>query len=128
MPGPISKLKHSVVASLLDQEDFILVVVNPACPGVHLPEELMQMDKPVGLHVGFRMTEPIPDLTLNPDGITATLSFNRTLFRCSLPWASIVQISAGDEHLIWLSPTSTLEPRSGPGKPAKEERPKLRLV
>jgi hypothetical protein len=120
--GPITKLKQQIVSQLLGELDYVLLVVDPRCPGVALPAEVVACGQPVGLHIGFRVAIPIPDLQLTDHGITGTLSFNRAPFHCALPWASVVQVSAGDEHLLWLTPPSGDDP-----EPCGC-RPKLHLV
>jgi hypothetical protein len=120
--GAINKLKRQVVSQLLSELDYILLVVDPRCAGVTLPAELVALGQPVGLHIGFHLAIPIPDLQVEESGISGTLSFNRTPFRCALPWTSVVQISAHDEHLLWLTPPPAEEP------PAADSRPRLKLV
>jgi hypothetical protein len=125
-PGPIARLRREIVEKLLAEADFIAVVVSPLCPGVKLPEEYLRAGEPVPLHLGWRLPLPIPDLVLDERGISGTLSFRRTPFACHLPWESILQVSLGDEHLVWI----TAGPPPAPAEPPPEEqrRPKLRLV
>lgn len=125
-PGPIAGLRREVIERLLGQTDYLLLVVTPGCPGVRLPEELLQAGQPVPLHIGWRLPVPIPDLRLDEAGISGTLSFQRTPHPCQLPWASIVQVSLGDEHLIWLTPELASPPAERPHAP--ESHPKLKLV
>ncbi len=123
--GPIGRLKRLVLEQLLREEDFVLVVVDPASPGVKLPTPLLEGGQPVALHLGLRMAVPVPDLLVDETGISGTLSFNRAPFHVSLPWPSLVQVSVRDEHLIWLTPSAPgLEPRA----PGSKDRPRLRLV
>ncbi|MCC6751413.1 MAG: hypothetical protein IT371_27425 [Deltaproteobacteria bacterium] len=127
----MSQLKPLVVRRLLEEQDYILVVVNPVVTGVKLPEPLMQAREPVGIHVGWRMAIPVPDLEVTDDGISGTLSFNRSPFPCAFPWASIIQLSVGDEHLLWISPPVEPAPPKGEppkGEPTKRDRPHLRVV
>ena len=120
--GPITKLKQQIVSQLLGELDYVLLVVDPRSPGVTLPAEIVEAGQPVGLHIGFQVAIPIPDLQLDEHGIMGTLSFNRIPFHCALPWASVVQVSVGDEHLLWLAPPSTGD------EPEPKSRCKLRLV
>jgi hypothetical protein len=124
--GSVAHLKKSAVEQLLQQEDHILVVVDPTQPNVVLPEHLLSAGQPVGLNIGYRLALPIPDLELDEVGLRGTLSFNRTPFYCSLPWQSMVQVSVHDEHLIWLIPTEREASPPPPERP--EERPRLRVL
>ena len=130
--GSIARQKRQVITQLLDEEDFILMLVHPQAPGVKLPDELMEATQPVGINIGWRMAIPAPDLKLDADGISCTLSFNRTPFFCEFPWHAIMQVSVDEEHMIWIeSPPdpSVDEPKPPrPRKPSSGERPKLKLV
>jgi len=102
--GTIAKIKKMVLTRILEEEDFILVVVHPVVPGVVLPEDLMNSSQPVGLHIGRRMKTPIVDLEISQQGIRGTLSFDATPFLCEIPWRSVIQLSTGEEHLLWMEP------------------------
>ena len=126
--GAIADLKLVVVTALLEREDFIFVVVDPSHPNIRLPDFLIEAAQPVGLNIGYRMPVPIPDLEVGDDGIEGTLSFSRQPFPCAIPWEAVLQVSVGEEHLVWVVPPreSTAE---GPEEPTPDtERPKLRLV
>lgn len=125
-PGPIAGLRREIVERLLGEVDFVLLVVNPGCPGVRLPDALMVAGQPVPLHIGWRLAVPIPDLRIDQSGVSGTLSFGRAPHACHVPWASIVQVSLGDEHLIRITPE--LIPGHAETPSASEARPKLRLV
>jgi hypothetical protein len=43
------------------------------------------------------MTVPIPDLVIDDDGISATLSFNRTPFLCRVPWTAVFALVGPDK-------------------------------
>jgi len=124
--GSIARLKRQAVQWLLQEEDFFLVVVNPGAEGVELPAALIEAGQPVGLNIGLRMAVPIPDLIVDEQGISATLSFDRTPHHCTLPWPAVLQLSAGLEHLVWVEPEPEEEPPA-PG-PQRGGRPRLKLV
>ena len=130
--GSISRLKRQIVTQLLEEEDFILMLVHPQIPGVVLPDDLMSSKQPVGINIGWRMAIPAPDLTLGEDNISCTLSFNQTPFFCEFPWSSIMQVSVSDEHMIWIEPppepAAEAPEETGESKPSSGERPKLKLV
>ena len=54
------------------------------------------------LQVGLNMAIPIPDLKVDDDGVTCTLSFSRTPFWCSLPWTAVYALVGEDGRgMIW---------------------------
>jgi hypothetical protein len=125
----LANLKRLVVSRLLQDEDFILLVVRPGVAGVELPGPLMEARQPIGIHIGYRMTIPVPDLELDDRGVSATLSFDRAPFRCFLPWDAVEQIVVDEERLIWLGPLPEhppVEDREEPEHPSSGRR--LRLV
>ncbi len=116
--GSIAELKRSALEQLLQQEDFVLLVINPTMTGVKLPSPLIEARQPVPIHLGFRMAVPVPDLVIDDSGITGTLSFDRTPFACHFPWPALMQVSVGDEHLVWVVPVDEGEL----SEPATDER------
>jgi hypothetical protein len=96
------EIKRQALSSLLAANDTVLVVVDPNHPRVLLPEDLLEAKAPVGLQIGHRMAIPIPDLALTETELSGTLSFRRTPFACRVPWPAIVQISLGEDHILWV--------------------------
>jgi len=121
--GALADTKRLVLEQLLAAEDYFLLIIDPRQEGVVLPPDLIDAGQPVALNVGHRMPVPIPDLVVDERGVAGTLSFDRSPFHCTLPWAAVVQISAGNEHLVWVVP-----PPETPVTTPKRERPKLRVV
>jgi len=130
--GSIAELKRMAIEQLLEQEPFMLVVVNPLTPGVQLPDYLVDASQPVPLHIGLRMAVEIPDLRIDDEGITGTLSFNRLPFHCVLPWPCLMQVSVDDEHLVWVVPPDDGEPPAADDDDDDDgdgpKKPHLRLV
>lgn len=138
--GTISNIKRTVIEQLLQEEDFILVVVLPTVPGVKLPDDLLKAAEPVGLNVGYKMAIPIPDLKLDDTGVSGTLSFNRMPFHCTFPWRAVVQVTADMEHMIWVEPPPEQEgevveqseapspPPPRPERTSRSHRSHLKLV
>jgi hypothetical protein len=127
----LTELKHQVITWLLQHEDFVLVIVDPQVPGVVIPDDLLKLRQPVGLHIGWRLTLPIPDLSINEESISGTLSFNRQPHFCVLPWAAIRQVTVKDDHLLWIETSpqpAELEGLEGERALAQPAKPKLRLV
>lgn len=127
--GSIAALKRRAVEQLLAAEDYILIVINPLVRGVALPAPLIEARQPVPIHVGHRLAVPIPDLAIDDAGISGTLAFGERSFPCSFPWPSVIQLSVGNEHLVWVVPSADAEPEQsspeGAGRAAKRH---LRLV
>jgi len=121
--GSVANLKRIVVERLLEMEDHFLVVIDPRCEGVAIPKDLIDAAQPVGLSIGRRLTVPIPDLEVNDEGLCGTLSFNRTPFHCVLPWPCVIQVSAHDEHLVWIGAK-----HDAPSADDLDQKPKLRVV
>ena len=121
----ISALKRTAVTQLLDVEAYIMVVVNPATAGVRLPRELLSAGEPIALNVGYRMAVPIPDLRVDEEALRGTLSFSRSPFYCEIPWAAVMQLSVGDEHVVWVNASADPAQKS---QPKAKGRPNLRLV
>ena len=125
--GSIARLKYEIFDRLIEQEDFFLVVINPEAAGVDMPVDLIAAGQPVGINLGLRMAIPIPDLVIDEQGISGTLSFNRIPYFCTFPWSSVMQVSAGLEHLIWVLPPEDVA-SVGPTEPAASKKPRLKLV
>jgi stringent starvation protein B len=54
------------------------------------------------LQVGLNMAVPIPDLQVDDEGVTCTLSFNRAPFWCRLPWTAVYALVGDDKRgMIW---------------------------
>src|SRR6202022_5111453 len=54
------------------------------------------------LQVGLSMPVPIPDLRLDDDGLSCTLSFNRAPFFCVVPWTSVFAMVGDDGRgMVW---------------------------
>jgi hypothetical protein len=133
--GSIARLKRQAIEELLRHEDYIFLVINPLVPGVALPEYLIEGAQPVPINIGYNMAVPIADLEIDDRGIFGTLSFNRSPFRCAFPWASLIQITVGDEHLVWVNAAEVpAELRPAEQRPAEQRpataarKPHLRLV
>ncbi|MCB9558749.1 MAG: hypothetical protein H6707_21710 [Deltaproteobacteria bacterium] len=128
--GPIAQLKRTALQHLLEDLDYVLLVVNPLHAGVKLPQRLIDEGQPVPLHIGWRLPLPVPDLKIDEHGISGTLSFEQGSVFCLLPWAALMQVSVGDEHIVWISPqpTSSVDETLGEHPAERKKKPDLRLV
>ena len=79
------------VAMALLQGPSIFIHLDPRKPEVVVPTYFKKQPQLV-LQVGLNMAIPIPDLKVDDEGVTCTLSFNRRQFWCRLPWTAIYAI------------------------------------
>jgi len=78
------------------------------------------------------MPVPIPDLLLDTNGVSGTLSFEGTPFKCFVPWDAVFALVADDgKGKVWVdevppevyqqAPATTTAPE--PGKAATKSQP-----
>lgn len=89
LPGKID------VAQQLLRKGSLFIHLDPRRQDVVVPPWLRHQAQLV-LQVGYDMPIPIDDLTVDSYGVTGTLSFSRTPFRCMIPWAAVFAL-VGDE-------------------------------
>jgi hypothetical protein len=108
------------VADALLEGPSVYVHLDPRCDTVVVPKWLGTQSQLV-LQVGLNMAVTIPDLEVGDDGITCTLSFNRSPFWCFLPWVAIYALVGEDGRgMIW--------PDDIPPEHAKANKPALSVV
>ena len=101
----------------------VLLLLDARQPDVVVPENL-RTNPNLALEIGYDMPNPIPDLNVGSDGVSATLSFHATSFRCWLPWAAVHGVLVRFGAL-----SSPSEPPPAPEPPPKAPRPRhLKLV
>lgn len=129
MDGPPRKLppKREVLLALLS-EGGVYVHLDPRRPGVLVPKWFQNQAELI-LQLGLNMSIPIPDLEVDDEGVTCTLSFNRAPFWCKLPWNAIFALVSEKDRrgIVWpedVPPESTLSRGSSPPT-SKPARPKL---
>lgn len=141
------------VAMALLKGPSVYVHLDPRQDSVIVPKWFKKQPQLV-LQVGMNMAVPIQDLELGEEGITCTLSFNRSPFWCCMPWSAIYALVGEDGRgMIWpedvpaelaakqqkpvLKVVDSKKPKKRAVKPepkvskepaAKEERPKLTAV
>lgn len=142
MTGDQLPEKRLVLLELL-KEAWVYVHLDPRREGVVLPEFLRDQPRLV-LQYGYNMPVPMHDLTIDDQGIAATLSFRRAPCATFIPWSAVFAMTDGEKHgMVWpdavpadlqLEPPSQPEPPSAPApapaaKPGKKPRPShLKLV
>lgn len=127
--------KKDVALALLEREPSVFIHLDPRRPGVSVPKWLAGQPQLV-LQIGLNMAIPIPDLKVDDEGISCTLSFNRSPFWCRLPWHAIWALMSEDHRgMVWPedippdlpAPKQQRSSASSP-KPAKRPRPRLAAV
>lgn len=92
--------KKEVALSILEKGD-LHIHLDPRRNGVVVPPKLRALPR-LTLQVGYRMAVPIKDLVVDEAGISATLSFERSPFWCSLPWSSVFALAGKDQQgMVW---------------------------
>jgi len=79
--------KKDVALALLEQAT-VLVHLDPRGEQVQVPAWFKRQPQLV-LQIGLNMPKPIPDLNVDDDGISCTLSFSNAPHFCQLPWSSV---------------------------------------
>jgi stringent starvation protein B len=99
---PMTRLppKKDVALALLEQAT-VLVHLDPRGEQVQVPAWFKRQPQLV-LQIGLNMPKPIPDLNVDDDGISCTLSFSNSPHYCHLPWASVYAlIGASGRGMVW---------------------------
>jgi stringent starvation protein B len=92
--------KKDVALALLERSS-VYVHLDPRPPAVGVPAWFKKQPQLV-LQIGLNMPVPIPDLRLDDDGLSCTLSFNRNPFFCVVPWASVFAMVGDDGRgMVW---------------------------
>jgi stringent starvation protein B len=92
--------KKEVALALLERSS-VYVHLDPRQNAVVVPPWFKKQAQLV-LQIGLNMPMPIPDLRLDDDGMSCTLSFNRSPFFCVVPWASVFAMVGEDGRgMVW---------------------------
>jgi stringent starvation protein B len=121
--------KIEVVRALLEGGRSVFVHLDPRAIGVVVPAWFKHQAQLV-LQVGFNMPIPIRDLRVDDDGMSCTLSFNRSPFFCIIPWTS-VYATVGDDGrgMVWpddVPPEVALQARQREASPTAAKQPPSR--
>ncbi|HEX8791836.1 MAG TPA: ClpXP protease specificity-enhancing factor SspB [Polyangiaceae bacterium] len=95
--------KKEVALALLERSNDkgIYVHLDPRQAAVVVPPWFKKQPQLV-LQIGLNMAIPIPDLRLDDEGMSCTLSFNRSPFFCVVPWTSVFAIVGDDARgMVW---------------------------
>jgi stringent starvation protein B len=125
--------KKEVAITLLEGPS-LFVHLDPRRAGVLVPKWFMGQSQLV-LQVGLNMAIPIPDLKVDEQGVTCTLSFNRAPFWCRMPWSAIYALVGEDGRgMVWPDdvPPEVAQQmqrqQAAPAKPSASKRPRAKLA
>lgn len=92
--------KKDVVLQLLEQAT-VYVHLDPRGEAVRVPPWFKRQPQLV-LQIGLNMAVPIPDLEVDDEGLSCTLSFNRSPFLCVIPWSSVFALVDDQRQgMVW---------------------------
>jgi hypothetical protein len=110
----------------------MFIHLDPRRPDVVVPKWFTGQPQLV-LQVGLNMAIPIPDLKVDEEGISCTLSFNRSPFWCRIPWSAVYALVGEDGRGgVWADdvPPEVQQQKQAPAKaaPGRKGRAKLAPV
>lgn len=92
--------KKEVALALLERSN-VDVYLDPRAKGVVVPPQFRKEPRLI-LKIGLNMPVPIPDLRLDDESMSCTLSFNRSPFYCVVPWPSVFAMVGEDGRgMVW---------------------------
>jgi len=92
--------KKEVALALLERSN-VDVYLDPRARGVVVPPQFRKEPRLI-LKIGLNMQVPIPDLRLDEESMSCTLSFNRSPFYCVVPWTSVFAMVGEDGRgMVW---------------------------
>jgi stringent starvation protein B len=122
--------KKEVALALLERGS-VHVHLDPRAGGVVVPAWFKRQPQLV-LQVGLNMPVPIPDLRVDEDGMSCTLSFNRSPFFCIVPWSAVFAMVGDDSRgMVWpddVPPEVATQARGREAEPAKKPSPPRALT
>lgn len=76
------------------------------------------------LQVGFSLALPVQDFKMTPEGWSATLSFDRQPFHCSIPWKAVYCMVGDDaKGFLWDEDVPPeVDMRGGEEKPEEKRK------
>lgn len=92
--------KKEVALALLERSN-VDVYLDPRSKGVVVPPQFRKEPRLI-LKIGLNMPVPIPDLRLDDESMSCTLSFSRSPFYCVVPWESVFAMVGDDGRgMVW---------------------------
>ena len=127
--APTTRLppKKDVALALLEQASMY-VHLDPRGEAVQVPLWFKKQPQLV-LQVGLNMAVPIPDLHVDEQGLSCTLSFNRAPHFCLIPWASVFAlVGANGQAMVWAEDVPAEVAAQAQKQPEKPRGGHLRSV
>ena len=92
--------KKEVALALLEQSS-LFIHLDPRVASVQVPRWFKKQSQLV-LQVGLNLAVQIPDLELDDDAVSCTLSFNRSPHYCYMPWDAVYALVGDDGRgMVW---------------------------
>src|SRR5256885_11429808 len=92
--------KKEVALALLERSN-VDVYLDPRAKGVVVPPQFRKEPRLI-LKIGLNMPVPIPDLRLDDESMSCTLSFKGAPFYCVVPWPSVFAMVGEDGRgMVW---------------------------
>lgn len=128
--APTARLppKKDVALALLEQASMY-IHLDPRAESVQVPVSFKNQPQLV-LQVGLNMAVPIRDLNVDEQGLSCTLSFNRTPFFCVIPWPAVFAlVGENGQAMVWAEDVPAEVAAQAQAQKAPEKpRPHLRSV
>jgi stringent starvation protein B len=128
--APTARLppKKDVALALLEQASMY-IHLDPRAEAVQVPAWFKKQPQLV-LQVGLNMAVPIPDLHVDEQGLSCTLSFNRAPFFCLIPWPAVFAlVGENGQAMVWAEDVPAEVAAQAQAQKAPEKpRPHLRSV
>lgn len=128
--APTARLppKKDVALALLEQASMY-IHLDPRSSSVQVPPSFKNQPQLV-LQVGLNMAVAIPDLHVDDDGLSCTLSFNRSPFFCMIPWPAVFAlVGENGQAMVWAEDVPAEVAAQAQAQKAPEKpRPHLRSV
>jgi stringent starvation protein B len=110
--------KKEVALALLERSS-VFVHLDPRQTTVVVPPWFKKQPQLV-LQVGLNMSVRIPDLRVDEEGMSCTLSFNRSPFFCVVPWSSVFAMMDDEgQGMVWPDDVPVEVARQAQGRVAE---------
>ncbi|HEY4105117.1 MAG TPA: hypothetical protein VGM44_14565, partial [Polyangiaceae bacterium] len=126
--APTARLppKKEVALALLEQASMF-IHLDPRAEGAQVPPWFKKQPQLV-LQIGLNMAVPIPDLHLDDNALSCTLSFNRSPFFCLIPWTAVFAlVSEKGQAMVWAEDVPAEVAAQAQAQKPAPERPRGHL-